>query len=220
MSDGLYLDNDVIFKACAYGAAARLVELCTFEKIPPAILGLAKFTLRSKISRSKLLVETSTASANLDMVLAEVRLLEPTPEEINTAADLEAEASLANLSLDAGESQIVAMLLSRNGLAFVTGDKRAAKAASVILPLLREKLVCLEQILQAVLAADGLNPLREAVCRERFLDRAVANCFQCSSSEVDVSSVIGGLDSYIRALRSETNEILVASFADLVSEVS
>lgn len=219
MSDGLYLDNDIVLKICTYGAAARLIELCTYAKLPPAILGLARFTLRSRVERSKVLVDAENAKANLDITLAGVRLLEPTREEIETAADLEAAASAANLSLDAGESQLVAMLLSRDGLAFVTGDKRAAKAVRMVLPKIRQKLVCLEQVLQTMIETDGLDPIREAVCRERASDRAIANCFQCASGGLDVPLVAQGLQSYTTALRSETGDLLVAGLDGLLAEV-
>ncbi|BCH35252.1 hypothetical protein MesoLjLc_71820 [Mesorhizobium sp. L-8-10] len=220
MSDGLYLDNDVVLKICTYGAATRLIELCTWCKLPPAILGLARFTLRSRVEKTKVLVDVANTRANLDIALAGARLLEPTPEEVETAADFEAAASAANLSLDAGESQLVAMLLSRGGLALVTGDKRAATAVSIVLPMIRKKLVCLEQILKTMIEGDDLGPIREAVCRERASDRAVAICFQCSSRNVEVQSVVVGLESYTNALRSETGDLLVASFDDLASEVS
>jgi hypothetical protein len=219
MSDGLYLDNDVVLKICTYGAAARLIELCTCANLPPAILGLARFTLRSRVERSKVLVDAENAKANLDIALAGVRLLEPTPEEIETAADLEAAASAANLSLDAGESQLVSMLLRRGALAFVSGDKRAAKAVRMVLPKIREKLVCLEQVLQTMIESDGLDPIRAAVCRERASDRAIANCFQCASGDVDVPSVAQGLQSYTKALRSETGDLLVAGLDGLAAEV-
>ena len=220
MSDGLYLDNDVVLKICAYGAAARLIELCTCATLPPAILGLARFTLRSRIERSKLLVDVANAKSNLDIALAGVRLLEPMPEEVETAADFEAAASAANLSLDAGESQLIAMLLNRGGLAFVTGDKRAAKAVCAVLPKIEQKLVCLEQVLQTMIEDDGLYPIREAVCRERASDRAVTNCFQCSSNAVHVSSVVAGLESNTRALRSDTGDVLVGGLRSLAAEVS
>lgn len=220
MSDGFYLDNDVVLKVCIYGAATPLIELCTCAAQPPSVLGLARFTLRSRVERSRVLVDTANAKANLDIALAGVRLLEPTPEEVETAADFEAAASAANLSLDAGESQLVAMLLSRGGLAFVTGDKRAAKAVSMILPMVRHRLVCLEQVLQTMIERDSLGPIREAVCRERASDRAIANCFQCSTREVNLPSIVQGLESYTKALRSETGDLLVASFDSLCSEVS
>lgn len=127
MSDGFYLDNDVVLKTCSYGVGTQLVQLGTTGVLAPAILALARFTLRSRLERSRVLVDPRGASAQLDAVLAQIRLLEPTPKEVEIAADLEAAATEVNLSLDAGESQLMAMLMARGGLALVSGDKRAAK---------------------------------------------------------------------------------------------
>lgn len=209
MSDGFYLDNDVVLKTCSYGAGAELVELSTTEDLTPAILALARFTLRSRVERSRVLVDAQNASAQLDVLLAKVRFLEPAPDEVDVAADFEAAATEANLSFDVGESQLVAMLMARGGVALVSGDKRAAKAMSVVVPDLERRLVCLEQVLHSMITRFGLEPLRSSVCREKASDRAVTNCFQCSSGKVEVISVLQGLESYLRSLQSDTGKLLV-----------
>lgn len=208
MSDGFYLDNDVVLKLCSYGAGIDLVQVSTVDELPPAILALARFTLTSRVARSKILVEPAIASTQLQTVLSRARLLEPSQEEVEVAADLEAAATLANLAFDTGESQLVAMLISRNGLGFITGDKRAARAMSVILPQLEARLFCLEQILYTIVARAGVEPLRSSVCRERATDRAISNCFQCSSPDIEQGAILHGLASYSGALRSETGRLL------------
>lgn len=210
MSSGYYLDNDVILKTCSYGVGAELILLSTVDDLAPAILALARFTLRSRVERSRTLVDAKNAFDQLETVMARVRLLEPTREEIDMAADLEAAATAANLSFDAGESQLVSMLIARGGIGFITGDKRAAKAMSVVLPRLEARVICLEQVMHSVVVHFGIEPLRSSVCRERAADRAVTNCFQCSLINVDVPSVLEGLESYSRSLRSETGLLLVA----------
>ncbi|WP_192249527.1 hypothetical protein [Mesorhizobium silamurunense] len=220
MSDGFYLDNDVVLKTCSYGAGAELVELSTTGNLAPAILALARFTLRSRVERSRVLVDAQNASAQLDAILAQLRFLEPTPEEVEIAADFEAAATKANLSFDAGESQLVAMLMARGGVALVSGDKRAAKAMSVVVPELERRLVCLEQVLHSIIARFGLEPLRSSVCREKSSDRAVTNCFQCSSQQVEAPSVLQALESYLRSLRSETGRLLVKSAGMSSAEVA
>ena len=220
MSSGYYLDNDVILKMCSYGVGPELVFLSTVDDLAPAILALARFTLRSRVERSRVLVEPKSVFAQLEAVLVQVRLLEPTREEIDMAADLEAAATAANLSFDAGESQLVSMLMARGGLGFITGDKRAAKAMSVVLPRLEGRMVCLEQVIHSVVVLFGVEPLRSSVCREKAADRAVANCFQCSLPNVDALSVLQGLESYSRALRSETGRLLVAGSGISSAEVA
>lgn len=209
MPDGFYLDNDVVLKTCSYGAGRDLVELSTTDELAPAILALARFTLRSRVERSKILVDKSAAAAELDAVLARVRLLEPTPDEVEIAADLEAAATAENLSFDAGESQLVAMLMTRGGLAFVSGDKRAARAICVVIPDLKRQMICFEQVLHSIVTKSGLKPLRSAICREKALDRAVTNCFQCATKLIDANSILQALESYSGSLRAETGDLLI-----------
>lgn len=211
MSDGYYLDNDVVLKTCSYGVGTNLVALGTIDDVPPAILALARFTVRSRIERSRVLVDKAAAAADLGTVLERVRLLEPTTHEVEIAANLEEAATSANLSFDTGESQLVAMLLERGGLAFLTGDKRAARALRYLLPDLTQRLVCLEQVIYSVVASAGVEPLRTAVCREKESDRAIAICIQCSSPDVGVSSILQALESYTNSLRGETGDLLVSS---------
>lgn len=211
MPDGFYLDNDVIIKICSYNAE-QLILAVTFEgQLPPAILGLARFTCRSKIVRSRIIVKKAEAIASFDALSAIVRCLEPTQEEVELAAQLEHSAADMGFSFDAGESQIVAMVIVRNGLAFLTGDKRAITALSHILPSLRHKVGCLEQVITSMLYVEGLDPMRDNVCREKATDQAVHNCFQCATDDIDVSKVVSALKSYTDNMRLCAGTLLLPS---------
>ena len=211
MSDGFYIDNDVVLKACAFSVGVELTDLANLCGRPPAILGLARFTLATRVKRSKVLVDKVSAAAQLDIVLARVRALEPSPDEVELAAEFEAAANLANLAFDTGESQLVAMLISRGGRALISGDKRAARAMSVVVPDLEERMICLEQVLHSMVTRSGLEPLRSAVCLEAASDRAAAICFQCSSQEITPEEVLSALESYSSALRREVGKLLISA---------
>ena len=211
MSDGLYIDNDVVIKACALGVGAELTELTTLSGVPPAILGLARFTLATRVNRSRALVDKVGAAAQLAIVLARVRSLEPTPSEVDFAAELEAAANAENLAFDTGESQLVAMLISRGGRAFITGDKRAAQAMAIVVPHLEERMICLEQVIHSIITRYGLEPLRSAVCREAASDRAIAICFQCSLQEIGPAEVLCALESYTSDLRKQIGKLLIGT---------
>lgn len=209
MSEGIYLDNDVVLKVCSYGAARELLDVTSVDGTPPAILALARFTLRSLAERSRVLANKERAKRSLLVVLAETRALEPTPEEIERAADLEREAAEANLSFDSGESQLISMLLARGGVAFLTGDKRAVRAIAHILPSLAHRVGCLEQVVSSVLKRAGVEPLRSAVCGERSADRAISICFQCAQENIDLEAILAGLRSYSESLRAEVDHLLL-----------
>jgi hypothetical protein len=90
-------------------------------------LGIAK---AGNVYLRTLLVECASGMLirRLDDFLASVELIEPTVEESTLAAEFESLALAAALPLDAGESQLCAVLVSRNLPLLVTGDKRAITA--------------------------------------------------------------------------------------------
>lgn len=209
MSDGFYLDNDVVIKTSSYNAEQQLLLVTSTDKLPPAILALARFTCRTRIERSEKLVNKVSAIASLDAILANVRSLEPTDAEVQIAAEFEELAAEANLSFDTGESQIVAMLLQRDGVAFITGDKRAINALAYVSPGLEQKVASLEQLISSMLINSGLEPLRTAVCREKVTDIAIHNCFQCSAEEINISQVLMALKSYTDSIRPSAVQLLL-----------
>ncbi len=220
MADGIYLDNDVVLKACAYGVGPELIRLTTIDETLPAILAIARHTIASRVKRSRDVFGLPSVRSQIDVVLDQVRQLEPTGEEVELAADLEASATRANLSFDTGESQLMAMLLTRRGRMLASGDKRAAKAISVVLPCLACRLVCLEQILAMMVERVDPVGLRLAICRSTAVDRAISICFQCSRTELDAAEVRQALASYIGALRLETGRLLVEDGDPFRAEVA
>jgi hypothetical protein len=212
MSEGIYLDNDIVLKTCKYLAADNLVQVTSIEGTPPAILAVAEFALRSHVKRSKFLKHRGDVAAMLEATLQQVRKLEPTLLEIEDAADLEQRAMILGLAFDTGESQLFSMLMRRNAIALATGDKRAVKALNMIDPkVAKQRITCFEQVMATMLATFGLDQLRLAVCAAPDCDKAITACFQCSISTVDLRSVFEGLQSYLRFLRSETGDLLIPS---------
>ena len=64
---------------------------------------------------------------SIEYLIGNVTLLNPTPQEISLAANLEEAAAKCAVELDTGESQLVAILLQRSGPLLLTGDKRAIR---------------------------------------------------------------------------------------------
>jgi hypothetical protein len=55
-----------------------------------------------------------------------------------------------------------------------------------------------------------LETLRTAICTEPMVDKTLTICFGCSSASTQRETVLEGLDSYIRALRSVATRILAS----------
>ena len=218
MLESILLDNDVVLKMCAYGAADRLVEIATYDGRLPSILGVAGFSLGTQVRKLRSIVERDSAMANLRVFLDQAGRLEPTDREIGVAADMEEEAIRLGLELDTGESQLAAILLLRCAPLVVSGDKRALLALAAIVPeQVNGRFACLEQAVASAISGEGrLIPFRTAVCASRTVDKAIAICFSCSVSTTTLDQVLDGLRSYTDALRAQTGRLLIAS-DDLVA---
>lgn len=177
------------------------------------VLGAARFVVRNRIHRAQV-PQPDVRVAAFEAFLASVESLEPTDEEIALAAELEEVAARHVLELDAGESQLVAVLQLRLLSKVITGDKRAIAATSGLLaagaPIggVKGRLVSLEQLAVSLLVDYGAGALRGAVCAAPSVDRTLTICCSCQSQGVDQSQILDGLSSYIGSLRNQSGAVL------------
>lgn len=210
------VDNDVLHKGACLGLLSQLIAAIPANIAEVGILGAARFVVRSKLGKAKLVRGSQSAIQALEEVVKHAVVLEPTSEEEKLAAELEYAAQLANLNLDEGESLLCAIVILRVYPWLVTGDKRAVGALERVLRALSKieefagKVLCLEQLFLRLLNSGQASDIREAVCAEPGVDRALAICFSCSSPSVALESWIDGLRSYIASLRTTAPTILSA----------
>ncbi|ALJ11931.1 hypothetical protein [Sphingopyxis macrogoltabida] len=211
MAEPVLLDNDVVLKACAYQSHAEALARTTIDELPPGILKIARYTLQAVIARASNLVDRESAARALDIFLNEAMLLEPSDGEIELAADLEERAAAASLEFDTGESQLVAIMISRGCPLLVTGDKRAIIALSgILLAEAHGRVACFEQFMMLLTAMIPHDELRRRVCSEPGADKAIANCFSCSAPAIGLEDILNGLLSYSEHLRGASGEVLIA----------
>ncbi|MBN9023306.1 MAG: hypothetical protein J0H08_14685 [Rhizobiales bacterium] len=210
MTDVL-VDNDIVLKSCCYCIDEPLFELLDDVGATPLILTVAKFVIAGRIKRDRSLVNRERAHASFKRSFVRFREVEPTEEELALAAEFEATAQALNLELDGGESQLLALLIKRRISLLLTGDKRAIVAIERVAAemLLGPSIICLEQVMTTLLGRVGLARLREGVCTEPDVDRAMTICFACRSTVVDQTSVEVGLRSYVDDLRKSSSRILI-----------
>jgi len=209
MTEPVLLDNDVVLKACCFGLGSEMISCISVNGTPPAILKVAEYVIRKRVRRHN----RETAERLLCTLLSTIGRIEPDDEELGLAAAFEETAQAQNLELDSGESQLLAILLRRNHRLMITGDKRAIRAIEEIVgkELGSPRIACFEQLVTSILRRSDIVEVREKICRERSLDRAIAACFACSSPVVSISSVFDGLRSYIDDLRKDTQHVLLVS---------
>lgn len=212
MGEGILLDNDVVLKVCAYGSHNETVTLTTNDGMPPGMLAIGRFTLRSRLKHHRFLSDIAASDHAFRELLATIRLVDPTEQEIQLAAEIEERAAALSLEFDTGESQLLAILLVREGKLLVTGDKRAVQALhGVGVAAVEGRIACLEQLIASLLAHCDLTILRDHVCAEPEADKALTACFACSASSVGTEDVLAGLRSYSNHLRSSTGALLLSS---------
>ena len=208
-------DNDVLIKCAAYRLLERL------DAAGPGavgVLGAARYVVTSAIANHDRLVDRESAQTEWSSFLNETQELEPSPDEIELATELEELANELGLALDVGESQLCAMAVRRPGTLVLTGDKRCITAAESLRAVARDltsldgRVACLEQLLHAICAELGFGAVRTRVCAEPKADRALSVCFSCRSPEISDGDD-AGLRSYIAKVRATAPSLLVESLA-------
>jgi hypothetical protein len=211
MPERVLLDNDVVLKAASYALADETLAVTTIDEFPPAMLGVGRFVVRNRLARASNIADPARATAAFERMLAAMALVEPDDAEMAAAADLEAEAIRRDLELDGGESQLLAMLANRACRLLVTGDKRAIAAMAIVAAAQAgSRVACLEQLIAHVVAVNGTATVQPRICAEPNVDRAITNCFACSSPVApDDADVMGGLASYVGHLDRSAPGILI-----------
>lgn len=178
------------------------------------VLGAARYVVSDRIARANLSAGHAQAQANADNLMAQGQVLEPTGDELELAAAIEANAQRLGLALDGGESQLAAIVILRALPVLETGDKRAIRGLEQLLDSMDElepltgRVRSLEQIvLERALGCDpGL--VAGSICSERDVDKTLSICCQCYSpppQRLDVA----GLQNYIDVLREQAPRVLI-----------
>lgn len=206
-SDRVLVDNDVVFKLCAYALHRILIEADAFS--PGFMLPTASFVLRDLGRRSRKVSDRGAVAAAIEEAIAAMHIIRPSEDALSLAADLEDTANSLSLDLDPGESQLLAVLLVDGARLLLTGDKRAVVAMEA---LARDgaqgRIASLEQVFLALLGVRDVMELRAAVCAEPGMDRTLTACFGCHSETATDASVQAGLESYVGALRRAAPTVL------------
>ncbi len=210
------MDNDVLHKTTAYGLFAGMLAMPRLQNEVYGALGTARFVVRKKLSKRPPSRGVDVALAEFTAAMGMLKEIEPTPEEVETAANIERLAQLQNLELDTGESILCAVLLARHLGHILTGDKRAIKAIEVLNATgqysnnFKSKIICLEQLFYWLANDHEIQKVRNAVCTDKAVDNALTSCFSCYSPEVPNEACIEGLNSYILNLQQDAPNVLVS----------
>ena len=209
MTDLALVDNDVVLKLCRYKCHRDFAA--TLGGWSAAILSVTRFALRDRVRKTSNVANPKQLAAAMEEAIGTYQLLQPSDVEIALAADLEEEATRRGLELDAGESQLLAVLLTRTAPLLLTGDKRAVVAIHGLGATdAAGRVGCLEQVIGSLLTVTGVPALREGICCDPGADRAITASFACSAPCVTEDDIRVGLRSYIAHLRAASGGILLS----------
>lgn len=210
------MDNDVLHKTTSYGLFVGMLAMPRLQNEVYGALGTAKFVVGKKLSKHPPTRGVDIVLVEFTAALGMLKEIEPTPDEVETAANIERQAQLQNLELDTGESILCAVLLARHLSHILTGDKRAIKAIEVLntsgtyLNNFKSKMICLEQLFYWLANDHEIQRVRNAVCADKAVDNALTSCFSCYSPEVPNEICIEGLNSYILSLKQVAPNVLMS----------
>lgn len=209
MRERVLIDNDVLLKIAAWRLEDALLAAMTTPAGTPAMLSVARHVVGRRLARRGL-ADAPSAIAAFRRLCAAMAMLEPEPDEIVMAADFEEAATRAGLELDAGESQLLAMLIAREARLLLTGDKRAIVGiAGLGVVAAQARVGALDQLARMLAERIGVDALRSAICAERVADTALAICFACHREECPAAEIIAGLDSYCGDIERAAGAILI-----------
>jgi hypothetical protein len=204
------VDNDVLVKASCYGLAKELGEGRLI-----GVLGAARYVVSGRIAKMTLVRDRTAAREDALKLIDHSAVLEPSPDELRVAVGIETAAQRRGLALDAGESQLAAVVIARSIPVLETGDKRAIRGLEALLDELVEltdlpgRVRCLEQIVLRCASAGDAQALAQAVCSEPHVDKTLSICFRCFSPPPHGTALDpAGLASYIDALRAHAPRVL------------
>lgn len=212
------VDNDVLIKAAQYAVLPELADRFGGPS-HTAVLGAARYVVSKRLQRDTFAATASNPRAAAFKEYIDLAVeLEPTPDEVYLATEIEEAGQLAGLALDYGESQLCAIALLRSIPIVLTGDKRAVSSLEAIISSvpgcegLAGKVVCFEQAVASLIETVGLEALRAKICAQASADRVMAICFSCMTSAPSPGfDPMPCLESYIADLRKTSSTVLHAA---------
>jgi hypothetical protein len=211
------MDNDVLLKGACYRLIWDMIACVPAQPSEIGYLATARFVLASRLPKTHLVGHREEYYQLAVSAISRGKAMEPTEAEVRIAAELEYAAQHSALSLDSGETLLCAIVSERQFCKLITGDKRAVGSLEALAKdhpapaRLAGRVVCLEQLVTAVVASRGPAAVRAAVCGEAGVDITLAICFGCSSSQAEPGAWSAGLASYIASLRKVAPLLLSAS---------
>lgn len=181
----LLIDNDIVIKLAqmdVYDDALLALDTLSIEV---GSLGhMLRYMGKASAERRLGFMRDVAGADRLATILVGIVEVEPTGEEVTTAAVIMRCALENELDLHEGEVGLIAVAMHRKYPDVATGDKKAIRALPVAsrgegrLVYIKGRLVCFEQIVGRLCKRHGIERVRKAVQTAPFADRTITEAFQ------------------------------------------
>lgn len=206
------LDNDVVAKCATYSLLSEIAATLGVAHSELGVLGTLLFVIQQRHLKTAS-IGGEAAYQQLQEFVRAAETLEPSEDESRFAAKLEEAALQENLQLDVGESQLCAIVVSREIPVFCTGDKRAIRAIARLVKVfaeitwLAQRVLPFEGLIKRMLTVLGYPRLKGNVCSSRGTDKALEICFQCHREDGNETEAVAGLESYLNAIGKDAPQL-------------
>lgn len=203
-----FVDNDIIHKLARLKLLSQLVDVLSCKNDDIFVLPSARFYFNlHKPTEGKRKFGEETFSL-IETFVNQVKALtteEPTIEHAAALADIP--------GIQTGEQLLYGVAASSPDIIVVTGDKVSIKALATtpkctnVAALLKNRVICLEQIIQKLILRNGYDAVQEAFIVVPDCDKGLKLIFGLAKKPE--SHVRDGLDSFVGELRKLQNSLLV-----------
>jgi hypothetical protein len=204
-----YIDNDIILKLAACTLFWEAMSCLNLSKENLFVNITSRFYFRnSRKLKSRYPVQIREEARSIALELKPIKQDEQRDELYQ---------SLLIEGVDAGEALLIASLMnSPDGYCLLTGDKRCLISLSnnndedieKVKNQIRGKVICLEQIILAMIEINGFELILPKVLQAKEYDISLKSIFG-SGEAATRENVISSLSAYIKDLQTQSNGILI-----------
>lgn len=204
--DLIFADNDILLKLAEYDL---LREACTALHAEPDRIRFQPSTKPSLVKTKEKLAKGKAIKYSQEGIDRAIAFVE-SAEQVTSAADLDWVEGFDGI--DIGEAQLASWTCEAgNDSVLLTGDKRFMKAvarshaAKALFDGLRGRVICLEEIICAIMLADGVDHVRKAVKAAPECDIAISLLFG-SRFDLPDEQVWDGIESLLHDITKDVGD--------------
>lgn len=199
------VDNDIVHKIAAFDLVEEFLAWAAEGGNEIQLLPTAKYKFKIKDRKG----ESRYGIQVFDRIAALISKVGEVTEGLSSDHDFLVEIQ----GIDSGEALLFSAVSSNASTVLLTGDKRSLRTLQTdqrckdLSLLLKGRVICLEQIMEALISRIGFNIVRVRIAGQLGCDQAMRMIFS-NGAQSDEQNAMQGLASYTASLRLDTGLLL------------